>query len=138
MPWMNSRTISIESLLDTHAFLSFMVDDSRLSATARKIFIDPDNNLYLSIASVWEMAIKSGLEKLKLPLPIDQYIASRTKNHDIVLLDLTVEHIAVVENLPYHHKDPFDRLLISQCISEKLPILSSDRMFSAYPVQIVW
>jgi len=128
----------LKVLLDTHAFLSFMVDDSRLSATARNIFMDPDNKLYLSIASVWEMAIKSGLKKLKLPLPIDQYIASRTKNHDIVILDLTIEHIAVVENLPYHHKDPFDRLLISQCISEKLPILSSDRMFSAYPVKIVW
>ncbi len=125
-------------LLDTHAFLSFMVDDPRLSSTAKKIFMDSDNNLFLSIASVWEMAIKSGLKKLKLPLPIDQYIATRTKDHNIVLLDLTVEHIAVVENLPYHHKDPFDRLLISQCISEKLPILSSDRMFSAYPVQIVW
>lgn len=125
-------------LLDTHAFLSFMVDDSRLSAKARKIFMDTDNNLFLSIASVWEMAIKSGLKKLRLPLPIDQYIATRTKKHDIVLLDLTVEHIAVVENLPYHHKDPFDRLLISQCISENLPILSSDKLFTAYPVQIVW
>ena len=100
--------------------------------------MDSDNNLFLSIASVWEMAIKSGLKKLKLPLPIDQYIATRTKDHNIVLLDLTVEHIAVVENLPYHHKDPFDRLLISQCISENLPILSSDRMFSAYPIHTVW
>ena len=125
-------------LLDTHAFLSFMVDDPRLSSTAKKIFMDSDNNLFLSIASVWEMAIKSGLKKLKLPLPIDQYIATRTKDHNIVLLDLTVEHIAVVENLPYHHKDPFDRLLISQCISENLPILSSDRLFSAYPIPTVW
>ncbi len=115
-----------------------MVDEAGLSATARETFTDSGNTLYLSMASVWEMAIKSSLKKLKLSLPIDQYIATRTQTHGISLLDITMDHMAVVEDLPYHHKDPFDRLLIAQCLSEKLPILSADRMFNAYPVKRIW
>ena len=125
-------------LLDTHTFLSLMVDDPNLSPRATTTFLDSDNTLYLSMASAWEMAIKSSLNKLKLPLPVDQYIVTRTQTHGITLLDITIEHMAVVENLPYHHKDPFDRLLISQCLSEKLPIITNDRMFAAYPIQRVW
>jgi len=115
-----------------------MIDAPNLSPKARTIFLDSDNTLYLSMASVWEMAIKSSLNKLSLPLPVDQYITSRTQTHGITLLDITIDHMAVVENLPYHHKDPFDRFLISQCISENLPIISADRMFGAYPIQTVW
>ncbi len=125
-------------LLDTRTFLSLMVDDPNLSPRATTTFLDSDNTLYLSMASAWEMAIKSSLNKLKLPLPVDQYIVTRTQTHGITLLDITIEHMAVVENLPYHHKDPFDRLLISQCLSEKLPIITNDRMFAAYPIQRVW
>ncbi len=115
-----------------------MVDDPNLSPRATTTFLDSDNTLYLSMASAWEMAIKSSLNKLKLPLPVDQYIVTRTQTHGITLLDITIQHMAVVENLPYHHKDPFDRLLISQCLSEKLPIITNDRMFAAYPIQRVW
>ncbi len=125
-------------LLDTHAFLALMIDAPNLSPKARTIFLDSDSTLYLSMASVWEMAIKSGLNKLNLPLPVDQYITSRTQTHGITLLDITIEHMAAVENLPHHHKDPFDRLLISQCLSDKLPIMTADRMFAAYPIQTVW
>ena len=99
-----------------------MIDAPNLSPKARTIFLDSDNTLYLSMASVWEMAIKSSLNKLSLPLPVDQYITSRTQTHGITLLDITIDHMAVVENLPYHHKDPFDRFLISQCISENLQL----------------
>ncbi|MCH7674896.1 type II toxin-antitoxin system VapC family toxin [candidate division KSB1 bacterium] len=115
-----------------------MIDDPNLSPKARTTFLDSDSTLYLSMASVWEMAIKSGLNKLNLPLPVDQYITSRTQTHGITLLDITIEHMAAVENLPHHHKDPFDRLLISQCLSDKLPIMTADRMFAAYPIQTVW
>ena len=125
-------------LLDTHAFLALMIDAPNLSPKARTIFLDSDSTLYLSMASVWEMAIKSGLNKLNLPLPVDQYITTRTQTHGITLLDITIEHMAAVENLPHHHKDPFDRLLISQCLSDKLPIMTADRMFAAYPIQTVW
>ena len=90
------------------------------------------------MASVWEMAIKSSLKKLKMSLPIDQYIATRTQAHSITMLDITMDHMAVVENLPYHHKDPFDRLLIAQCLSERLPVLTADKMFDAYPIQRIW
>jgi len=128
----------LKVLLDTHAFLALMIDAPNLSPKARTIFLDSDSTLYLSMASVWEMAIKSGLNKLNLPLPVDQYITSRTQTHGITLLDITIEHMAAVENLPHHHKDPFDRLLISQCLSDKLPIMTADRMFAAYPIQTVW
>ncbi len=125
-------------LLDTHAFLALMIDAPNLSPKAITIFLASDRTLYLSKASVWEMAIKSGLNKLNLPLPVDQYITTRTQTHGITLLDITIEHMAAVENLPHHHKDPFDRLLISQCLSDKLPIMTADRMFAAYPIQTVW
>lgn len=115
-----------------------MSEDSKLSSTARETFIDSRNTLYLSLASAWEMAIKSNLKKLKLPLPVTKYIATRTKTHRINLLEITLEHVSAVENLPQHHRDPFDRLLISQCLAEKLPILTADRMFDAYPVERIW
>jgi len=84
------------------------------------------------------MAIKSNLGKLQLPLSIDQYISTRIQEHGITLLNITLKHIAVVEALPRHHKDPFDRLIIFQGISENLPILSHDPAFDDYTIRRIW
>lgn len=125
-------------LLDTHAFLWLMVDDPRLSSTAKTTFSDINNEIYFSLASAWEMAIKASLKKLKLPLPVKDYVLARTQALQIKLLDIAIEHIDVVENLPLHHRDPFDRLIIAQGISDKLHILSDDGMFDSYPIQRIW
>ncbi|NUO80894.1 type II toxin-antitoxin system VapC family toxin [candidate division KSB1 bacterium] len=125
-------------LLDTHAFLWLMVDDPRLSATARATFQDVNNHFLLSMASVWEMAIKAGLQKLKLPAPARDYVATRTQRHNIHVLDISLEHCGRVESLPFHHKDPFDRLIIAQAIIENLPILTDDKDFDSYPITKIW
>ena len=125
-------------LLDTHAFLWLMIDDPRLSATARATFQGINNELFLSLASVWEMAIKAGLQKLKLPAPARDYVVTRTKRHNIRLLDISLEHCSRVESLPFHHKDPFDRMIIAQAIIENLPILTDDKDFDSYAITKIW
>jgi PIN domain nuclease of toxin-antitoxin system len=115
-----------------------MANDPRLSSTAKTTFSNVNNEIYLSMASAWEMAIKSSLKKLKLPLPAKDYVLTRTQAHKINLLDIALEHIGVIETLPFHHKDPFDRLIIAQGIAEKLPILSDDQLFDSYPIQRLW
>lgn len=125
-------------LLDTHAFLWLMVDDPQLSITARTTFADVKNEIYLSLASAWEMAIKANLQKLKLPLPVKDYILTRTQAHQIKLFDISLEHIALVESLPLHHRDPFDRLIISQSMFANLHILSDDHFFDSYPIHRIW
>lgn len=125
-------------LLDTHAFLWLMVDDHRLSATARAIFQDLNNHFLLSMASVWEMTIKAGLQKLKLPMSVCDYVVTRTQRHNISVLDISLDHCGRVESLPFHHKDPFDRLIIAQGIIEDLPILTDDKDFVSYPITKIW
>lgn len=125
-------------LLDTHAFLWLMVDDPRLSSTAKAAFADVNNEIYFSLASAWEMAIKSSIQKLKLPLPVKEYVLTRTQAHNINLLDITLDHIDVVEALPLHHRDPFDRLLIAQGIFENLHILTDDSAFDLYSIPKLW
>jgi PIN domain nuclease of toxin-antitoxin system len=128
----------LKVLLDIHAFLWLMVDDPRLSSTAKTTFADVNNEIYPSLASAWEIAIKASLQKLKLPLLAKDYVSTRTQAHNVKMLDITLEHIGVVENLPFHHKDPFDRLIIAQGISEKFPILTDDPIFDSYPIHKLW
>jgi PIN domain nuclease of toxin-antitoxin system len=125
-------------LLDTHTFLWLMVDDPRLSFNSKTIFSDVNNEIYLSIASAWEMAIKASIQKLKLPLPVKEYVLTRIQAHRITLLDITMDHIGVVETLPLHHRDPFDRLIIAQGNFEKLSLLTDDGVFDRYPIQRLW
>lgn len=106
----------MKELLDTRAFLWLMVDDPRLSATARATFQNPNNELFLSMTSVWEMAVKAGLQKLKLPTPVREYVVTRTQRHNVHVLDISIEHCGRIESMPLHHKDPFDRLIIAQGI----------------------
>ena len=125
-------------LLDTHAFLWLMVGDPRLSATARSTFSDVNNEIFLSLASAWEMAIKCSIQKLQLPLPVKDYVLTRTQAHRIQLLEIALQHVAAVETLPLHHRDPFDRLIIAQGIAENMHILSDDPLIDSYPIQRIW
>ena len=125
-------------LLDTHAFLWWVNDAPELSATARLLIADTTNDCFLSLASCWEMAIKSGLGKLRLARSLDRFVSEQLAANGFLLLNIELRHAAKIEKLPYHHRDPFDRLLIAQAISDKLTIVSADSIFSEYGVKILW
>jgi PIN domain nuclease of toxin-antitoxin system len=125
-------------LLDTQAFLWIISDAPELSKEAKKIFLDQENDLFLSLVSIWEMAIKSSLGKLKLKQPIDKFLPAQLQENSILQLDISFRHVVGVTSLLFHHRDPFDRLIISQAILENLPILSCDEVFDAYNIQRLW
>ena len=125
-------------LLDMHAFLWFIANDPRLSNQAQSLIQTPTNRRLLSIASLWEMAIKLSLGKLTLAQPFDQFIPRQLQLNQIEVLAIELPHLAAVVAMPFHHRDPFDRLLAAQCQTEGLPILSSDPVFDAYSVRRVW
>lgn len=124
-------------LLDTHAFLWFLVGDPRLSIDVRLLLEKEETELVISAASVWEMAIKSSMGKLLLPLPVADYIATKVRL-GLLVLPIDWTHAAAVQELPWHHRDPFDRLIIAQAQIERLPLVSNDRMFRAYGVTLIW
>ncbi len=125
-------------LLDTHAFLWFINDDLSLSDTARAIIENPEHAIYLSIASVWEMSIKISLEKLRLPSPFADFIDMQLHQNHFRLLEIKTKHAAMLLTLPFHHRDPFDRMLIAQAQTENMPIISRDAAFDAYDVERYW
>jgi PIN domain nuclease of toxin-antitoxin system len=124
-------------LLDTHAFLWFVAGDRRLSPAARRALEGARAQPLLSVASVWELAIKSSLGRLSLPEPLEAYLA-RKLGTNLRLLALDLPHVVAVERLPFHHHDPFDRLLVAQAITERLPIVTRDREFRKYGVEVIW
>ena len=124
-------------LLDTHAFLWFVTGDSRLSRIARAAIEREDARLHLSAASVWEMAIKSSLGRLTLPRPLDAYVAEKV-SEGFHVLPIDWVHAAGAERLPFHHRDHFDRLIASQALAERIPVVTRDRVFRKYGVQVVW
>lgn len=125
-------------LLDTHTFLWWVDDAPKLTAAARRAIGDPNNECYLSMASCWEMAIKSSLGKLQLARPVERFVSEQLAANAFTLLNIELRHTAKVEKLPFHHRDPFDRLLIVQAATEKLTIVSADRAFSDYGVKVLW
>lgn len=125
-------------LLDTHAFLWWITDDPRLSEKAREIMGDGKNQLFLSVASGWEIAIKAKLGKLKVSDDLEHFIPEQVALNAIENLPILLSHVLHVYALPDYHRDPFDRLLISQAQLEELPILTADSQISQYPVEVVW
>lgn len=125
-------------LLDTHAFLWWVDDAPELTDAARGAIADANNQCYLSLASCWEMAIKSRLGKLRLAKPVERFVAEQLAANGFTLLNIELRHAAKVEKLPLHHRDPFDRLLIAQVIAEKLTVITADKVFSDYGVKVIW
>ncbi|WP_395092224.1 type II toxin-antitoxin system VapC family toxin [Armatimonas sp.] len=119
-------------LLDTHTFLWFVAGDTQLSPTARRMIEDLGNDRYLSIASIWEMSIKHGIGKLPFAQPIEIFIPTQLRINRIDILPITQEHAFQAGQLPTHHRDPFDRMLIAQSLIEAIPLVSADTNFSAY------
>jgi PIN domain nuclease of toxin-antitoxin system len=125
-------------LLDTHAFLWWVGDAPELKSTAKRAIADTRNECYLSVASCWEMAIKIGLGKLRLTKPLERFVTEQLNANRIILLSIDLRHAAKVAKLPFHHRDPFDRLLIAQAMMEQLVIVSADRAFAKYEVKVLW
>jgi len=125
-------------LLDTHTFLWFINDDPALSNPAKTLIEASEQSIYLSIASLWEMAIKVSLDKLEVPAPFTEFVLQQLYANNIALLDIKVEHLGVVATLPFHHRDPFDRLIIAQALSENFPIIGRDAIFDAYGAERHW
>ena len=125
-------------LLDTHAFLWFTAGNSALSKPARSVIEDENNDLYLSSASLWEIAIKISIGKFELGEPFETLIPQQLAENEIELLNISVAHTAMVASLPFHHRDPFDRLIVAQAKIEQLTLVSVDAVFDAYGVDRLW
>lgn len=125
-------------LLDTHVFLWWITDDPRLSKQAREIISDGKNLLFFSAASGWEIAIKAKLGKLSVPDNLEAFIIEQLAENAITPLPVRLSHALHVYNLPVHHRDPFDRILIAQAQVEDLPILTGDPAIAQYPVEVIW
>ncbi len=125
-------------LLDTHAFLWWIDDAPSLSRKARASISSPRNECLLSIASCWEMAIKVSLGKLRLPGVIERFIPEQLAANAFRQLTIEFRHVARVAALPFHHRDPFDRLLAAQAIEEECAIVSADPVFRKYGVKRIW
>ena len=125
-------------LLDTCAFLWLVTDDPKLSPLAKEIFLDSGNELLLSAVTGFEITIKYSLGKLHLTEPPKEFISNRIKANDLAELPISVHHTYVLQDLPLHHKDPFDRLLVAQALANQIPLLSPDEQFSAYDIKRLW
>jgi len=125
-------------LLDTHSFIWWIEDSSRLSTKAKKLVENLENNCFLSLASCWELAIKSSIGKIKLTLSIRDFIPQQLAANDFKQLSISFRHIARVESLDFHHRDPFDRLIAAQALEEKMILLSVDTIFDHYGVERIW
>lgn len=125
-------------LLDTHAFLFWILDSDRLSSRAREIFMAPETVLLWSAASSWEISIKFALGRLSFTRPPREFLPEQLRQQRVGSLPIEHEHAFRVAELPHHHRDPFDRLLVAQAQIERIPILSRDAAIRDYDVEVVW
>jgi PIN domain nuclease of toxin-antitoxin system len=125
-------------LLDTHALLWMEDDPTRLSLTAFTLLKDPANALLLSTATLWEVAIKVSVGKLKLSKPYPLFVTQALLKLPATRLRMKIEHGTMLSTLPLHHRDPFDRMLVAQALVEQMPIVSIDTRFDAYGVDRRW
>ena len=121
-------------LLDTHIFLWFVNDDPRLSDRFKDLIENESNVSYLSIASLWEMSIKYKLGKLTLAPSYEEFVEKEIITSSIILLNIELEHLKITATLPFHHRDPFDRLIIAQSIAENIPVITIDLVFNKYSI----
>lgn len=124
-------------LLDTHTFIWFLEGSDQLSSKARKA-IESENAInYVSIATLWEMAIKISLKKLELNMPFE-FISDKIAQNGFQILPIAINDTLTLSTLPFHHRDPFDRIIITQCINNKLIAISKDQFFDSYSITTIW
>jgi PIN domain nuclease of toxin-antitoxin system len=128
----------VKLLLDTHAFLWSVGDDPRLSATARRHIADPSNDLFISIASLWEATVKITIGKMRVPGDSVDYLLGRATQSGVTILPILPGHLQQLQRLPMLHRDPFDRILVAQSVVEKMPLVSVDAQLRPYRCAILW
>lgn len=124
-------------ILDTHAFLWFAAGDKQLPESVKSKIFDIDVSCFLSVASLWEITIKHQIGKLILDLSLEELFEYAERNR-IEIIQISFDHLLTLSKLPPHHNDPFDRIIISQCISENATLLSKDTGFKKYKVKQLW
>jgi PIN domain nuclease of toxin-antitoxin system len=125
-------------LLDTQVVLWLEFDPGRVTPAAQAALRDPAARLLLSVATIWELQIKSALGKIALPGPLGQFVADVRQRHRLDLLPVDLSHVLALEGLPSPHKDPFDRLLCAQALAEGATLLTADAIFAQYPAPVLW
>ena len=125
-------------LFDTHTCLWLGSSPEKLSHTALTACDNPENQLYLSVVSAWEIQIKTQINRLRLDVPLNQMIQEQQSTNDLKILSVELHYVYALENLPLHHNDPFDRLLIAQARAEQAWLVSADGQFTPYPVEVIW
>jgi len=129
----------VKYLLDTHVFLWWLLDDPRLSQTAREIISDPKTTLFFSVVSAWEIAIKARFGKIKfITKPLERFLREELQANDVQVLPVLLHHVLREHTLPLLHRDPFDRMLIAQALEEHLTLITSDARIKAYNVPVMW
>jgi PIN domain nuclease of toxin-antitoxin system len=128
----------VKVLFDTHAFIWWDAEPDKLSPHAFSVCKDPANTFLLSVATIWEMQIKSQLGKLQLRLPLAELIETQAEANQITVLPIPLTHVLALQDLPAQHKDPFDRMLIAQANAESAVLVGNDAVFAQYPVRLVW
>lgn len=123
-------------LIDTHVLLWGLQDERRLSEPVRNLL--PVEDIWISVASLWEILAKVQVGKLALPKPVGDYLTEKLTTNGVSVLSLTFAHVKRLEELPLHHRDPFDRILIAQSLEEKLPLVTADPLFKKYSVHLIW
>ena len=125
-------------LMDSHTVLWFGSDNPKLSPVAIDLIEDSRNQIFVSIASLWEIAIKISLGKLQIEQPLGEYVKTHLFSNDIQILPISQSHIMQVIMMPFHHKDPFDRMIVAQSLVENIPIIGIDAKFDAYGIRRFW
>lgn len=125
-------------LLDTHALLWFVIADPKLSARAEAVISDAQNEIFISPASYWEIAIKVSIGKYALSMPFENFLTQAIDGNQFESISIQPQHAVQVALLPFHHRDPFDRLLIAQAMVENLDLVSADSQFDAYSISRIW
>ena len=128
----------VRALLDTHTLLWFLEGDSTLSQNARTLIGDPANEIFVSIANLWEIAIKHNIGKLALRMSFAHFVQDCLVRGSFEVLGIVIPHLDTLSTLPLHHRDPFDRLLIAQAITHDLSIIGTDPVFGRYPIRQLW
>jgi PIN domain nuclease of toxin-antitoxin system len=127
----------VRVLIDTHVWLWALAANQRLRRDARDLIQDPDNEVLLSVASAWEIGIKAAKGKLDLPAPAEVFVPEAIATSPTNILEITLRHVLRSAALPPHHNDPFDRLLVAQAQIEQLPVLTADRSFDPYEINVI-
>ncbi len=128
----------MQLLMDTHTLLWFTLASPKMSRKARELIEEPTNDKFVSIASPWEVGIKVSTGKLTLAKPVDIFFSERMHQNGFIMLPISLAHAARVSTLPFHHRDPFDRLLVAQSLTENMPQVSADATLDAYGVIRLW